>query len=49
MSRKKKKKKAPEQTTEEIMERVFTKRGAKKIRKVVEEIDHRSKPPKDNI
>ncbi|MDV2495489.1 MAG: hypothetical protein RX316_04675 [bacterium] len=41
---KKKKKKATEQTTEEIMGRVFPKRVVKKIRKTIK--DHRSKPPK---
>jgi hypothetical protein len=46
MSKKKKKKKATDQTTEEIMGRVFPKRVVKKIRKTIEDKDHRSKPPK---
>lgn len=44
MSRKKKKR-ADEMTTEEIIERVFPKKVVKKLRKIVEET-HRDKPPK---
>ena len=42
---KKKKKRADEMTTEEIMERLFPKKVIKKVRKVMEE-KHRDKPPK---
>ena len=45
---KKKKKRADEMTTEELIHRIFPKRVVKEIRKVVEVVDekHRDKPPK---
>ncbi len=41
---KKKKKRADEMTTREIMERLFPKKVIKEVRKIMEEKEHRHKP-----
>lgn len=48
MGKKKKKKRADEMTTEEIMEHLFPKKVIKAVRKVIDAADekHRDKPPK---